>query len=76
MLAHEDAANGLNDNDQLHAMLKQFWELEMIGIVDITLFQILKVVTSFSLASPSLSVAIRSVYLGKNAIQVFLIILF
>jgi len=28
ILAHEDAVNSLDDNDQLHGMLKQFWELE------------------------------------------------
>ena len=34
ILAHEDANNCPNDNDQLYAMLKQFWELETIGIID------------------------------------------
>ena len=34
VLAWEDAVDSLNDNDQLHTMLKQFWELETIGIVD------------------------------------------
>jgi len=34
ILAYEDVSNSLNDNDQLYAMLKQFWELETIGIMD------------------------------------------
>jgi len=34
ILAHEDVSHSPNDNDQLYAMLKQFWELETIGIVD------------------------------------------
>ena len=34
ILAHKDGNESPNDNDQLYAMLKRFWELETIGIVD------------------------------------------
>jgi len=34
LLAHDDCNYGTDSNDHLHAMLKQFWELEIIGIFD------------------------------------------